>query len=58
MMRKGLAAWLIVLGMAGGALAQGPASLRWQTGQTLTYRVEQKTQAAEVVIKLRKGKIS
>src|SRR5438128_2445393 len=48
-MGKALAVGVVVLMIAGGANAQGPPRLRWQTGLTLTYRVEQKTEAAEVV---------
>lgn len=49
MLRKGFVAGFVVLGIAAAANAQTEARFRWQAGQTLTYRVEQKTQAAEVV---------
>ncbi|HZT83014.1 MAG TPA: hypothetical protein VFA26_22480 [Gemmataceae bacterium] len=50
MVRVGMAAVLAGLAVAAAAPAQAPAArFRWQTGQVLTYRVEQNTQAAETV---------
>ncbi len=49
MVRKEWATLLAVLLLASRAPAQQAGGLRWQTGQVLTYRVEQDTQALEVV---------
>lgn len=48
-MSRPILAGLGVLMFVAGAQAQETARLRWQMGQTLTYRVEQKTLASEVV---------
>jgi hypothetical protein len=50
MIRKGMTTVIALLTAASLAPAQAPAArLHWQTGQVLTYRVEQATFASEVV---------
>jgi hypothetical protein len=49
MVRNGFVTVLVVLVAAASAPAQTPPRYRWQTGQVLVYKIEQSTQAIDIV---------